>query len=101
MRHFLLLATAAVLTATPALAQTVDRAQVARLIDEGIAHSDVMPIAAHLSDVIGPRMTNSPAMRQAEAWTQAKFTNGACATSTRKGSSSAAVGRSSVPASAC
>jgi len=78
MRRVLLLASAFALVATPAFApvfaQSVDRAQVARIIDEGTAHSDVMPIAQHLSDVIGPRMTNSPAMRQAEAWTQAKFT---------------------------
>jgi len=74
MRRVLLLASAAALVSTPAFAQSADRVAVTRIIDEGIAHSDVMPIAAHLSDVIGPRMTNSPAMRQAEAWTQAKFT---------------------------
>ena len=71
MRH-LLLATAALLS-TPALAQGVDRAQTARIIDEGMAHSEVMPTAQHLADVIGPRLTNSPGMRAAEAWTQAKF----------------------------
>ncbi|MET4665292.1 M20/M25/M40 family metallo-hydrolase [Sphingomonas sp. PvP056] len=77
MRRVLLLSSAVALVSTPAFApvfaQSVDRVAVTRIIDEGMAHSDVMPIAAHLSDVIGPRMTNSPAMRQAEAWTQAKF----------------------------
>ncbi|PXA89875.1 peptidase M28, partial [Nostoc sp. 3335mG] len=32
-----------------------------------------MPIAQHLTDVIGPRLPNSPAMREAERWTEAKF----------------------------
>lgn len=73
MRRALLLASALLPTAAPASAQTVDRTQMARIIDEGTAHSEVMPIAEHLADVIGPRLTNSPAMRVAETWTQAKF----------------------------
>lgn len=74
MRRLLLLATAAAaLGVTPLAAQSVDRTQTARLIDEGTTHSEVMLTAQHLSDTIGPRMTNSPAMRLAEAWTQAKF----------------------------
>jgi hypothetical protein len=68
MRH-LLLATAMI--AAPAVAQ--DRAATARIMDEGLAHSQVMTTAQHLTDVIGPRLTNSPQMRAAEAWTQAKF----------------------------
>ena len=75
MRHLLLAATAAVTVAAtiaaPVAAQ--DRGSVNRIIDEGTHHSQVMVTAQHLSDVIGPRLTNSPAMRQAEAWTQAKF----------------------------
>ncbi|MBS0284550.1 MAG: M20/M25/M40 family metallo-hydrolase, partial [Proteobacteria bacterium] len=69
MRH-LLLAAAAVIAA-PAQAQ--DQAATARIIDEGMSHSQVMLTAQHLSDVIGPRLTNSPAMRKAEQWTQAQF----------------------------
>jgi hypothetical protein len=68
MRHLLLAAT---MIAGPALAQ--DRAATARIMDEGLAHSQVMTTAQHLTDVIGPRLTNSPQMRAAEAWTQAKF----------------------------
>jgi hypothetical protein len=41
-----------------------------RIVDEGLNHSQVMQTAEYLSDRIGGRMTNSPAMRQAEAWTQ-------------------------------
>lgn len=58
--------------AAPAAAQTAP-SPTARILDEGMNHSQVMTTAEHLSDVIGPRLTNSPAMRQAEAWTSATF----------------------------
>ncbi|MBX9815302.1 MAG: M20/M25/M40 family metallo-hydrolase [Sphingomonas sp.] len=67
------LAAAAIALAAPALAQSVDRAAINKLIDEGTNHSQVMVTAEYLSDVIGPRLTNSPNMRKAEEWTQAKF----------------------------
>jgi carboxypeptidase Q len=71
MRHLLLAATAA-LVITPAVAQ--DRSgDTAKIIDQGMNHSEVMVTAQHLTDVIGPRLTNSPQMRQAEAWTQKRF----------------------------
>ena len=68
----LLAAAAVIALATPALAQSSDSA-IARIIDEGSAHSEVMPTAEYLADVIGPRLTNSPGMRKAEDWTQGKF----------------------------
>lgn len=74
MRRLLLAATALSL-ALPAAAQ--DRSPAAgalnRIIDQGTNHSEVMPTIEYLTDVIGPRLTNSPGMRQAEAWTQGKF----------------------------
>ena len=70
MRH-LLLAVSVVALAGPVTAQ--DRGATAAIIDQGTNHSEVMPIAQHLSDVIGPRLTNSPGMRRAEEWTQGKF----------------------------
>ncbi len=70
MRAFLL---ATCLIATPLAAQSVDRDAVNRIVDEATTRSQVMPIAQHLTDRIGPRLPNSPAMRQAEAWTEAKF----------------------------
>lgn len=73
MRRSLLLATALLAVSAPAFPQSVDRGQVNRLIDEGTTRSQVMVTAEHLADVIGPRLTNSPGMRQAESWTQAKF----------------------------
>jgi carboxypeptidase Q len=44
-----------------------------RIADSGFNHSEVVDIAAYLADEIGGRMTNSPAMRKAEQWTQEKF----------------------------
>ncbi|MEN3748276.1 M20/M25/M40 family metallo-hydrolase [Sphingomonas sp. HF-S3] len=44
-----------------------------RIIAEGTQKSEVMRFAAHLTDRIGSRLTNSPGMRQAEAWTQDQF----------------------------
>jgi carboxypeptidase Q len=69
----LLLTTTAPLAAKPAATKADDKTQVMRVIDEGTTRSQVMPIAEHLADVIGPRLTNSPQMRQAEAWTMEQF----------------------------
>ena len=44
-----------------------------RIADAGFNHSEVVDTAAYLADEIGGRMTNSPAMRRAEAWTQERF----------------------------
>ena len=75
LRHLILAAGAAAMFAAPAGAQDrgPDRDTLNRIIDQGTSHSQVMVTAEHLSDVIGPRLTNSPGMRKAEAWTQAKF----------------------------
>jgi len=70
MRKLSLAAVALLLSASPIAAQTADPA---RIIDEGTNHSQVMQTAEYLSDVIGPRMTNSPSMRVAEQWTQDQF----------------------------
>jgi hypothetical protein len=61
---------AMLLAAAPAAAQPE---MVNRIIDEGLNHSEVMVNAEYLADHIGGRMTNSPGMRAAEKWTQAKF----------------------------
>jgi hypothetical protein len=59
--------------ALPATAQRAD--DLNRVLDQGLNHSQVMQTAEHLTDAIGARMTNSPGMRQAEAWTQSQFTS--------------------------
>ena len=64
MRSLWLAAAAAAVLAAPAIAQSVDRAAINKLIDEGTNHSQVMVTAEYLTDVIGPRLTNSPNMRK-------------------------------------
>lgn len=53
--------------------QPDDKATIARIMDEGFNHSQVMITAEWLDDHIGSRMTGSPGMRAAEDWTQEKF----------------------------
>ena len=64
-------AAAALLLAAPASGQ--DSGANARIIDEGMNRSQVMLTAHELMDRIGPRLTNSPAMRRAEDWAMRKF----------------------------
>ena len=66
----------ALATSTAAIAAPpVNPAMLGRISEEGFNHSQVVDIAAYLADQIGGRMTNSPAMRKAEAWTQGRFTD--------------------------
>ncbi len=54
-------------------ASAVDTNTINKIADAGLKHGEVMETVQYLTDQIGPRMTNSPAMRKAEAWTQGKF----------------------------
>ena len=45
----------------------------ARIRDEGINRSQVLQTASYLTDVIGPRLTNSPAMKRANLWAAGKL----------------------------
>ena len=56
-----------------AAAPPADVVTVNRIADAAFNHSQVVDIAAYLADQIGGRMTNSPAMRRAERWTQEQF----------------------------
>src|ERR1700719_267636 len=47
-----------------------DTVSVNRIADAAFNHGEVVDIAAYLADQIGARLTNSPAMRRAERWTQ-------------------------------
>ncbi len=61
-------------TVVPLAAQsTVDTAGAGRLIDQAMNHSEVMQNLQHLSDVIGPRLSGSAAMRRANTWTAQRF----------------------------
>lgn len=61
------------LAAAPLGAQTVDTSGAGAVIDQALHHSMVMKNLEHLSDVIGPRLTGSPAMRAANDWTLSQF----------------------------
>lgn len=53
--------------------QMVDAATINQIAEEGFNHGQVIDLVAYLSDQIGGRMTNSPAMRKAEKWSQDMF----------------------------
>jgi carboxypeptidase Q len=61
-------------TALPLQAQSVvDTSGAGTLIDQAMNHSQVMQNLQHLSDVIGPRLSGSAAMRHANDWTAQQF----------------------------
>ena len=65
---------AAAVLAPPLRAQsTVDTAGSGVLIAEALERSAVMENLRFLSDVIGPRLSGSPAMRRANEWTAERF----------------------------
>jgi hypothetical protein len=48
-------------------------AELARIRDEGLNRSQLMPTLSYLTDVIGPRLTGSPNLRRANEWTRDKL----------------------------
>jgi len=67
-----------VLIALPLAAQlqpeTVDLPAMAEIREEGLQRSKVMETASYLTDVFGPRLTNSPNIKAAAQWTTKKMT---------------------------
>ena len=61
------------LAASPALAIAAETDTANRIVDIAYNHGQVVQTVAHLTDQIGPRLTNSPGMREAERWTQGQF----------------------------
>jgi hypothetical protein len=49
---------------------TAPKAVIEKIRDEGLNHSQVMQTVSYLTDVIGPRLTNSPNMKRANEWTR-------------------------------
>lgn len=63
-----------VLTCAPLIAQQqVDLGMVAKMRDEGFNRSQVMDYAWYLTDVIGPRLTGSKNMHEAQEWAKSKM----------------------------
>src|SRR5277367_708595 len=50
--------------------ENIDLGMYARIREEGLTHSHIMEYASALSDDIGPRLTGSPNMAKANAWTR-------------------------------
>lgn len=53
--------------------EKVDLGVAQRIRDEGLNHSQIPDLAFHLADVIGPRLTGSSGMKQANQWTAQTF----------------------------
>jgi carboxypeptidase Q len=54
--------------------EDIDLTMYARIREEGLKHSHVMEFGAALADGIGPRLTGSPNMTKANAWTRDTLT---------------------------
>ena len=54
--------------------EPVDLDAIYRIKDEGLQRSQVMDTAWYLTEVHGPRLTNSPNIRAAAAWTRERLT---------------------------
>ncbi len=58
--------------------ENIDLAMYQRIREEGIEHSRIMQYASALTDDIGPRLTGSPNMAKANAWTRDQLTAMGC-----------------------
>jgi hypothetical protein len=57
-------------SATAKSVYTAPKADIDKIRDEGLNRSQVMQTLSYLTDVIGPRLTNSPNMKRANEWTR-------------------------------
>lgn len=58
----------------PARVYEAPKEDIDRIIEEGTKRSQVMQTLGYLTDVIGPRLTNSPGMKRANEWTRDELT---------------------------
>jgi hypothetical protein len=76
-KHASLLAIAVILVAVlPLAAQAPSQAELSaihQIKDIGFNHSQIMEIMSYLTDVYGPRLTNSPDIKEAANWTTGKM----------------------------
>lgn len=63
---------AATAAAEPSAAEQ-DKDAIERIREEGLNHSQVMQTLSHITDVIGPRLTGSPALKRANEWSSDKL----------------------------
>ena len=62
-----------VLSQSMSAQEPVDRATIAKIRDEGLNHSQVAATFNQLANVIGPRLTGSPAFKRAADWAEARL----------------------------
>ncbi len=72
-RTLLTLAAAALFTLPLSAQEPVDLSMVTRIREEGFQRSQVLETVRHLTDVIGPRLTGSPQMKEANEWTRRRL----------------------------
>ncbi len=65
-------------TAPQPAVETLDLQMYDRIREEGLQHSHVMEYGSALADDIGPRLTGSPNMARANAWTRDQLTAMGC-----------------------
>ena len=53
--------------------EKIDTATISKIKNEGLSHSKVMDILSMLTDVHGPRLTNSPQHRKAAEYAKATY----------------------------
>jgi carboxypeptidase Q len=58
--------------------ETIDYSMYARIREEGLQHSHIMEYGSALADAIGPRLTGSPNLAKANAWTRDQLTAMGC-----------------------
>lgn len=58
--------------------ETLDLTMYQRIREEGLEHSHIMEYATGLIDGIGPRLTGSPNLKRANAWTRDQFAAMGC-----------------------
>ena len=58
--------------------ENIDYTMYARIREEGLQHSHIMEYGSALADAIGPRLTGSPNMAKANAWTRDQLTAMGC-----------------------
>lgn len=72
-RTLSILALAVLFTLPLSAQEPVDLSMVTRIREEGFQRSQVMETVRHLTDVIGPRVTGSPQLKEANEWTRRKL----------------------------
>jgi len=58
--------------------EAIDYSMYARIREEGLQHSHIMEYGSALADAIGPRLTGSPNLAKANAWTRDQLTAMGC-----------------------